>query len=181
MCMCIFSHTFYCCLNVCLHVGLLLFCGVFLISFFHSSAFFLPFFFFITLILNILKPSIFFLHLFLCLSFLLFFSPCSLYLVYINLLHLPLFNFAYQFLLSFLSFLSSQHMLVLFSLLSSPLGTLFYFCFQAFALVSFILVDIIFGFLCSLGQSIVRYFWWTILTLLMDVYVYIQLHFSLLL
>ena len=60
-----------------------------------------------------------------------------------------------------------------FSLLSSPLGTLFYFCFPAFALVSFVLVDVIFGFLCSLGQSIVLYFSWTVSTLLMGVYVYV--------
>ena len=41
----------------------------------------------------------------------------------------------------------------------------------------------IFGFLCSLGQSIVLYFCWTVLILLMGVYVYvyIQSHFLLLL
>ena len=41
---------------------------------------------------------------------------------------------------------------------------------------------IIFGFLCSLGQSIVPYFCCTVLTLLMGVYVYvyIQSHFLLL-
>ena len=33
--------------------------------------------------------------------FLLLFSPCNYYLMYINLLHLPLFNFAYLFFLSF--------------------------------------------------------------------------------
>ena len=41
-----------------------------------------------------------FLHLFLCLLFLLLFSPAVN--LYINLLHLPLFNCAYLFFLSFL-------------------------------------------------------------------------------
>ena len=38
---------------------------------------------------------------------------------------------------------------------------------------SFVLVDIIFGFLYSLGHPIVLYFCWTVLILLMGVYVYI--------
>ena len=46
-----------------------------------------------------------------------------LQLIYINLLYLPLFNFAYLFLLSFSPFLST-YLLVLFSLLYSPHGTL---------------------------------------------------------
>ena len=51
--------------------------------------------------------------------------------------------------------------------------------FPSFALVCFVLVDIIFGFFCSLGQSTVHYFCWTVLILLMGVYVYvyIQSHF----
>jgi len=42
-------------------------------------------------------------------------------------------------------------------------------------------VDKNFGFLCLLGQSIVLYVCWTVLILLMGVYVYIQSHFLLLL
>ena len=51
--------------------------------------------------------------------------------------------------------------------------------FPSFALVCFVLVDIIVGFFCSLGQSTVHYFCWTVLILLMGVYVYvyIQSHF----
>ena len=56
------------------------------VSFFVFLCFFFVFF-------NLL----FYLHLFLCLPFSLFFSPCSYSLMYINLLHLPLFNFAYLF------------------------------------------------------------------------------------
>ena len=74
--------------------------------------------------------------------------------MYINLLYLPLFNFDNY---SFFPFLST-YLLALFSLLYIPLGTLLWFCFPVCALISFILVDIIFGFLCSLGQSIVLYF-----------------------
>ena len=36
-------------------------------------------------------------------------------------------------------------------------------------------VNIIFDYFCSLGQSTVLYFCWTVLTSLMDVYVYIPL------
>jgi len=46
-----------------------------------------------------------FIYSFLYLLFLLFFSPCSQSLTYINLLYLPLFNFASLFFLFFLSFL----------------------------------------------------------------------------
>ena len=99
--------------------------------------------------------------------------------MYTNLLHLPLLNFAYVFILSFLAFLST-YLLVLFLLLYSSIGTSLEFCFPVCALDSFVLVDIIFCFLCSLGQSIVLYFCWTVLILLMGVYVYIQLHFLLL-
>ena len=93
-------------------------------------------------------------------------------------LHLPLLNFAYVFFLSFLPFLSA-YLLVLFSLLYSPIGTSLEFCFPVCALVSFVLVDIIFHFLCSPSQSLVLYFCWTVLILLMGVYVYvyIQSHF----
>jgi len=88
--------------------------------------------------------------------------------MYINLLYLPLFNFAYLF--SFLLFLST-YLLVLFSLLYSPIGTLLFFCFLVCAVVSFVLVDIIFGFLCLPGQSTVLYFCLNLFTLLMGVYV----------
>ena len=69
-------------------------------------------------------------------------------------------------------------MLALCLLLYFPVGTLLYFCFPVCALVGFVMVDIILGFLCSLGQSIVLYFCWTVLILLMGVYgyVYIQSH-----
>ena len=83
-------------IKLCLYIGLLQFCGVFLFcSFFFHFVFFSLFYNF-----NFLKPIIFFVHLFLCLPFLLFFSPCSYSLMYIN-PHLPLFNFAYLFFLSF--------------------------------------------------------------------------------
>ena len=88
--------------------------------------------------------------------------------MYINLLYLPLFNFACLF--SFLLFLST-YLLVLFSLLYSPIGTLLYFYFLVCAVVSFVLVDIIFGFLCSPGQSTALYFCLNLFTLLMGVYV----------
>jgi len=54
--------------------------------------------------------------------------------MYINLLHLPLFNFAYL----FFPFLSI-YLLVLFSLFYFPLDTLLLFCFPLCALVSFVL------------------------------------------
>ena len=90
MYVCTFSHTFYCC-----HKPLPL-CWAFSVlwnfPFFFLLPFFPPFYNF-----NFLKTPIFFLHLFLCLPFLLFFPP----LMHINLLHIPLFNFAYLFFLSF--------------------------------------------------------------------------------
>ena len=100
--MCIFSHSFYCCYKP-LHLHwafavLWSFPFFLLLPFFKKS-----FLFFIILTFNFFKPIIFFLHIFLCLPFLLFFSPCSSSLMYIN-LHLPLFNFAYLFFLFFLSF-----------------------------------------------------------------------------
>jgi len=104
MYVCIFSHTFYCCykpLPLCWGLAVLWSSPfLFLFSFFFQ---FCSFLFFIILIF---KPMIIFLHLFLCLLFLLFFSPCSYSLMYINLLHFPLFKIAY---LLFLSFLSSQY------------------------------------------------------------------------
>ena len=90
--------------------------------------------------------------------------------MYINILHLPLFNFAYLFFL-FFPFLST-YLLVLFSLLYSQIGILLSFCFPVSALVNFVLVDIIFGFLCSPGQSILLYFCWTVLTLCICTCVY---------
>ena len=90
-----------------------------------------------------------------------------------------------QFCISILSFFPflSTYFLVLFSLLYSPIGTLLQVCSPVCALVSFVLVDIIFYFLCSLGQCIVFYFCWIVLILLMGIYVYmyIQSHFLLLL
>ena len=97
--------------------------------------------------------------------------------MYINLLYLPLFSLAYLFFL----FLST-YLLVLFSLLYSQLAPCFSFVFQfVLQIVSFVLVEIIFGFLCLLGQSFVLYFCWTVFILLMGVYVYIQSHFLFLL
>ena len=58
------SHIFFTVvINLCLYIGLLQFCGVFL---------FFSFFF-----KKFLNQLLFFLHLFPCLLFLLFFSPCS--------------------------------------------------------------------------------------------------------
>ena len=71
---------------------------------------------------------------------------------------------------SFFPFLST-YFLVLFSSLYSPLGTLLYVCSPLCALDSFVLVDIIFDFLCSLGLSIVLYFCWIALICLW-VYMY---------
>ena len=95
--------------------------------------------------------------------------------MYINLLYLYLILHIYSFFLFFLSF---------------PLNVFVSFIFIALfpnwhlALVlssslcfSFVLVDTIFGFLCLSGQYIVLYFCWTVLILLMGVYVYIQSHF----
>ena len=102
--------------------------------------------------------------------------------MYINLLHLPLFNFAYLVSPSFLSFLSCQHFVSFMFIALFPNWHLTLVLFSSCALVSFVLVDIIFGFLCLPGQSIVLYFCWTVLILLMGVYVYvyIQSHFLLL-
>ena len=80
----------------------------------------------------------------------------------INLLYLPLFNFAYLFFFLFLS----TYLLVLFSLLCSAVGTLLLFSFPVCALVSFVWVDTIFGFVCSQGEYIVLYFCWAVLILL---------------
>ena len=69
----------------------------------------------------------------------------------------------------------STYLLVLFSVLYSPKGILLQFCFPVCALISFVLVDTIFGFLCSPGQSIVINFCWTVLILLMGVFVYVYI------
>jgi len=45
-----------------------------------------------------------------------------------------------------------------------------------YTLVSFVLVYIIFGFLCLPGQCIVLYFCWTVLILLMGIYVYVYMY-----
>ena len=65
---------------------------------------------------------------------------------------------AYLFFLSMFCYFYSTYLIVLFSLLYSTIDTLLYLCFPVGALVSFVLEDIIFGFLCLLGQSIVLYF-----------------------
>ena len=66
VCICVYSvKLFIVVINLCLYIGLLQFCGVFL--------FFPP----LLLILIFLNLLLVFLHLFLCLLFLLFFSPCS--------------------------------------------------------------------------------------------------------
>ena len=98
--MCIFRHSFYCCYK---HLPL-----HWAFAILWSFPFFFNFLFF-SLFYNFnFQAIIFFLHLCLCVPFLPFFSPCSKSLMYINLLYLPLFSFAYLFFLSFLSFLSSQ-------------------------------------------------------------------------
>jgi len=86
--------------------------------------------------------------------------------------HLPLITLHIY---SFFPFLST-YLLLSFPLLYSPIGTLLWFCFPVFALVSFVLEYIIFGFLCLPGQSIILYFCWTVLILLMGVYVYVYIH-----
>ena len=70
---------------------------------------------------------------------------------------------------SFFLFFPINIFVSLCSLPYPPTGTLLYFCFPVCALVSFVLVDIIFGSLYSLSQSIVLYFCWTDLILLMGV------------
>ena len=74
MYLCYSVMLFIVAINVCLWVGILQLCGV---SFFSLFSFFFHFFFFVILIFNYFKRIIFFLHLFFCLPFLLFFSPCS--------------------------------------------------------------------------------------------------------
>ena len=101
ICICVYSVTLSIVINLCLYIELL---SSVEFSFFPLFSFFFHFFLFYNF--NFLKSIIFFLHSFLHLPFILFFTPCSWSLVYINLLHLPLFNLTYLF---FLSFLSSQH------------------------------------------------------------------------
>ena len=83
--------------------------------------------------------------------------------MYIN-LHLSLLNFL--FFICFLFFLST-YLLVSFSLLYSSIGTQLQFGFPVCSLISIFLVYIIFGFLCSQGQSILLNFCWTVLILFM--------------
>ena len=168
----IFSHSFYCCYKPLPLCWALQFCGVFLFSpFLLSSSIFFSFLFFMILSFNFLKTVIFFLPLFLCLPFLLCFPPCSYSLMYVNPLHLPLFNFAYLFFLVFLSFPLNIFVSFIFIALF-PTWHLALVSFSSLCL-SFILVDIIFGFLCLPGQFIVLYFCWTVLILLMGVYIYV--------
>ena len=82
--------------------------------------------------------------------------------MYINLLYLPLFNFTYLFFLFFVSF--PLNILATF-VFTAVFPTWHLFCFPLCALVSFVLVDIIFGFLCLLDQYIVLHFCWTVLIL----------------
>jgi len=91
--------------------------------------------------------------------------------MYINLLHLPLFNFAYLVSPSFLSFLSCQHFVSFMFIALFPNWHLTLVLFSSCALVSFVLADIIFGFLCLLSQSTILYFRLTLLILLMGVYI----------
>ena len=82
--------------------------------------------------------------------------------------------------LSFHSLLSSQQICQFYFLCVIPqFGILFQFCFSVCALVRFLLVDTIFGFLCMTGQYIIPYFCWGRLIWLMGVYahVYIPSHF----
>ena len=100
-CICAYSDSFYCCYKpLTLHW---VFAILWSFPFFFNFLFFSLFYNF-----NFLN-LLYFLHLFFCLPFLLFSSPCNQSLMYINLPHLPLFNFAYLFFFSFLSFLATQH------------------------------------------------------------------------
>ena len=101
-CICVYSVTLSTVTNLCLFIGLLQFYGFFF-PFFHFFSFL---YFIILMFLN----QLYFLYICsLRLYFLLFFPPCSYSLMYVNLLQLPLFNFAYLSILTFLSFLSCQH------------------------------------------------------------------------
>ena len=121
--MCILSHTFYCykCLPLYLAFAVLWsFLFIFIFSFFlYSSLFY--FLFFINSIFNFLNLLYFYTFITLSAFPTVLFPSQSL--MYIHLFHLPLFNCSYLFFLVFLSFLSI-YLLVLFSLLYSPLGTL---------------------------------------------------------
>ena len=102
-----------------------------------------------------------------------------------------IFNFANLFFPFFLSFLSSQHNgQFSFHCFIPQLASCFSFVLQfVLQLVLFLLVDIIFGFLCLPGRSIIPYYFFLyfifvgLLILFMGVYVYvyIQSHFLLLL
>ena len=134
--------------------------------------------FFLNFNLKNFKPIIFYIYSFVC------FSYCSFSLaVNLNVYKSSLSNSVYICIsiLSFFSFflLLSTYFSVLFSLLYSPIGTLLQCCFPVCALLSFVLGDISFGFLCLPDQSILLYFCWIVLILLMGVYVcvYIQSYF----
>ena len=107
MYMCIFGHTFYCCYRPL----------PFTLGFCSSVEFSFLFLFSLILIFNFLNLLIF-LHLFLCLLFLLFF-PLQLIFNAYKFLYLYLTLHIY----SFFPFLST-YLLVLFSVLYSPVGTL---------------------------------------------------------
>jgi len=117
MYMCIFSHTFYCCYKpLPLHWAFAVLWSFPLPTALpaptNTDTFFLllPFSLFshfLILIFNFLNLLYFFyIYSFVCLSYCSF--PIAVNL-YINLLHLPLFNFAYLSFLPFFSFLYSQH------------------------------------------------------------------------
>ena len=92
--------------------------------------------------------------------------------MYINHLYLPLFNFVYIFFLFFLSF--PLNILVSFNFIALfPTWHLALVLLSSCALLSFVLVDILFAFLCLSGESIILNFCRTILILIMGVYVYI--------
>ena len=94
--------------------------------------------------------------------------------MYIN-LHLPLFNFVYLVFLFFLSFplnvFVSFIFIVIFPNWHLALVLFSSLCF----LISFVLVDILFSFLCSPGQSIAFHLCWTLLILLMGVNVNVHI------
>ena len=120
------------------------------------SFYFLPFLSsFLSFIIVIFKPILFFLHVFLCLPFLVFFSHCSQSLMYINLLHLPLSNFACLFFLSFP--LNIFVTLVFIALFPTWYIALVFFSSLCFSQFCSQLVNISFDILCLPGQFTVLY------------------------
>ena len=123
MYMCIFSHTFYCCCKPLPLHWALQFCGVFFSFLFFSFFFLLPFFSFLFFIILIFLSLLYFSTFIALFSFPTVLFPLQLTFSVYKSSSLPLSNFAYLFFLSFFPSLSTD-LLVLFSLLYSPLGTL---------------------------------------------------------